>query len=141
MDSKQHRILIVTPYLARAGSEVMLLNVADSFIKRGHEVHVLVIDGRIELTPNPKIHLHELSYPKLLNQKLIKETLLRNKIKKLDKQFNFDLILSAFATSRTFLTGRLADKTFYWYQFNHQQQCIRYEAAGNHKKSKKLFGK
>lgn len=52
------RVLLVVRSLQMGGVERNTVNLANAMVEQGHEVHVLVLKERLELKPDPRVHVH-----------------------------------------------------------------------------------
>lgn len=52
------RVLLVARSLQMGGVERNTVNLANAMVEQAHEVHVLVLKDRLELKPDPRVHVH-----------------------------------------------------------------------------------
>lgn len=89
------RFLFIIDTLGTGGAERMVISLAESLIRKGHDVSLLVMKDSVDLDVSKDIDLHVLSYKKILltPYNLIYAFLMRRYLNKLEaKGGKFDLI-------------------------------------------------
>ncbi|WP_119344731.1 glycosyltransferase [Facilibium subflavum] len=110
-------ILLLSPKLRRGGADLVLLNIANLFLSKGYQVHLLLFH-KSQISVDPRITLHENSAKKGIGIKILEEIRVAHIIHKLDKALHFDLIISNKTSSRQWLNKKLEAKTFYYQHFD-----------------------
>ncbi|WP_176504090.1 glycosyltransferase [Cobetia sp. 5-11-6-3] len=60
----KQRVLLVVRKLNIGGIQRNTVNLANVLCREGHEVHVLVLKGELELIPDPGVHVHQIDFDK-----------------------------------------------------------------------------
>lgn len=104
------RILLIIPDLDGGGAQKVVLTLAQGLARRGHEIHVLLMEHLIKYDVPPEIVLHSLTKPgqRMSSGWLGKRLLaykLRRWLRTAEKNENFDLIVAnlPFASEIVFL--------------------------------------
>jgi glycosyltransferase involved in cell wall biosynthesis len=58
VESARRRVLLVVRTLGLGGMERMTVNLANALARQGHDVHLMVFKNRVELKPDPAVHVH-----------------------------------------------------------------------------------
>ena len=108
------KILFLAHEIGKGGSDRVLLNVAEGFIKlHNAEVHILCAKKLVLVPVNKNIKIHFTTLPKFLDkQKSLSDYAMR--YKKLNKHGSFDLILSNYGDRRLLFPKHIRDKLYYW---------------------------
>lgn len=64
ISARKQRVLLVVRKLNIGGIQRNTINLANVLCREGHDVHVLVLKGELELTPDPGVHLHVVDFDK-----------------------------------------------------------------------------
>jgi len=111
------KILFLAHEIGKGGSDRVLLNVAEGFIKlHNAEVHILCAKKLVLVPVNKNIKIHFTRLPKFLDkQKSLSDYAMRYKAISLEKKHGpFDLILSNYGHRRLLFPKHIRDKLYYW---------------------------